>query len=53
MTGDPRTISEDELAVSALNIMEQNKITSLMVTDGSNKLAGVIHIHDLWGTEMF
>ncbi len=53
MTGDPRTISEDELAVSALNIMEQNRITSLMVTDGSNKLAGVIHVHDLWGTEMF
>ena len=53
MTKDPRTISEDELAVSALNIMEQNKITSLMVTDGSNKIVGVIHVHDLWGTEMF
>ena len=53
MTKDPRTISEDELAVSALNTMEQNKITSIMVTDSSNKLAGVIHVHDLWGTEMF
>ena len=53
MSGDPQTISEDELATSALNIMEQNKITALMVTDGSKRIVGVIHVHDLWGTEMF
>ena len=53
MSGDPQTISEDELATSALNIMEQNKITALMVTDGSKSIVGVIHVHDLWGTEMF
>ncbi|MCH8819463.1 MAG: KpsF/GutQ family sugar-phosphate isomerase [Acidobacteria bacterium] len=53
MTPDPRTISEGELATSALNIMEENKITSLMVTDGSKTIVGVIHVHDLWGTEMF
>jgi arabinose-5-phosphate isomerase len=33
--------------------MEQRKITSLMVTDASRKLIGIIHLHDLWGTEMF
>jgi arabinose-5-phosphate isomerase len=52
MSRDPRTISEDELATSALNIMEQNKITSLMVTDGARRIVGVIHLHDLWGTEL-
>lgn len=52
MTKDPLTISEDELGTSALHIMEENKITSLMVTDGSNNVVGVIHLHDLWRTEM-
>ena len=52
MTKDPLTISEDELGTSALHIMEENKITSLMVTDGSNNVVGIIHLHDLWRTEM-
>lgn len=52
MTPDPLTISADQLATSALNIMEQNKITSLMVADDSKKAVGIIHLHDLWGTEM-
>ncbi|RPI24964.1 MAG: KpsF/GutQ family sugar-phosphate isomerase [Acidobacteria bacterium] len=53
MTKDPVTISESELATSALNLLEQRKITSLMVTDEGGGLVGVIHLHDLWGTEMF
>ena len=53
MTKNPLTISQDELATGALHLMEQKKITSLMVTDDSEKVVGIIHLHDLWGTEMF
>jgi len=53
MTKNPLTISEDELATGALHIMEKKKITSLMVTDASEKVIGIIHLHDLWGMEMF
>ncbi|MEE8349105.1 MAG: KpsF/GutQ family sugar-phosphate isomerase [Acidobacteriota bacterium] len=52
MNKDPLTVSGNELATSALNIMEQNKITSLMVVNDSKQVVGVIHLHDLWGTEM-
>ena len=53
MTLNPITINQDEMAAKALNIMEDKKITSLMVIDPSGKIIGVIHLHDLWGTEMF
>jgi arabinose-5-phosphate isomerase len=53
MTKNPLTINEDELATGALHLMEQKKITSLMVTDASEKVIGIIHLHDLWGMEMF
>jgi hypothetical protein len=34
--------------------MEQRKITSIVVVeDGSLQVAGVVHVHDLWRTEMF
>jgi arabinose-5-phosphate isomerase len=33
--------------------MEARKITSLLVVDGEGKLEGVVHIHDLWTTQMF
>jgi arabinose-5-phosphate isomerase len=52
MTRDPKTISPDEFAIAALNVMEQRKITSLVVVDGDGTLQGIIHLHDLWGTEM-
>ena len=52
MTANPRTIGADEFATKALNIMEERKITSLAVVDGSGRLAGIVHLHDLWGTEM-
>ncbi len=52
MTESPQTISADEFAATALNLMEQRKITSLVVTDAASHVEGVIHLHDLWGTEM-
>jgi arabinose-5-phosphate isomerase len=33
--------------------MEQKKITSLVVIDGEGRVQGVLHLHDLWGTQMF
>jgi len=53
MTPNPKSISEQELAAKALNLMEQMKITSLFVLDDEQKLKGIIHIHDLWRTELF
>ena len=52
MTTNPKTIRGDEFATTALNIMEQKKITSLVVTDEAGHVEGIIHLHDLWGTEM-
>jgi arabinose-5-phosphate isomerase len=52
MTRDPKTISAGEFAATALALMEEKKITSLMVVDGRGKLEGIVHLHDLWGTEM-
>jgi arabinose-5-phosphate isomerase len=52
MTRSPRTIRADEFATAALALMEQKKITSLVVVDGGGRLEGIVHLHDLWGTEM-
>jgi len=52
MTSSPKTIRGDEFAITALNVMEQRKITSLAVVDNSGHLQGIVHLHDLWGTEM-
>jgi arabinose-5-phosphate isomerase len=52
MTRDPKTISGEEFAATALAIMEERKITSLVVVDEGMKLEGIVHLHDLWGTEM-
>ena len=53
MTSEPQTVSADTLAVEALNLMENHRITSLLVTDSDKKLCGLVHLHDLWGTELF
>jgi arabinose-5-phosphate isomerase len=53
MHSPPKTISPEALATEALNLMEMYKITSLIVINNNNKLLGVIHLHDLWRTEMF
>ena len=52
MTRTPKTIGPDVFAITALDIMEQKKITSLPVIDEAGKLLGVLHLHDLWGTQM-
>jgi arabinose-5-phosphate isomerase len=51
MTKNPRTIAGGEFAATALALMEEKKITSLMVVE-RGKLLGVVHLHDLWGTEL-
>ena len=52
MTKSPQTITASEFAASALAVMEEKRITSLMVVSESGKLEGIVHLHDLWGTEM-
>ena len=48
----PRTIAGGELAATALAILEERKITSLVVVDTEQKVEGVLHLHDLWGVEL-
>ena len=52
MNTNPRTIRAEELAAKALSILEERKITSLIVVDTDNKVEGVVHLHDLWGVEL-
>ena len=52
MTPDPRTVPPDMFAAQALDVLEQRKITSLVVVNAEGKVEGVVHLHDLWGTEM-
>jgi len=52
MNAHPRTIAATELAATALAILEDRKITSLVVVDGHQKVEGVLHLHDLWGVEL-
>jgi arabinose-5-phosphate isomerase len=40
------------LAATALAILEERKITSLVVVDASGSVQGVLHLHDLWGVEL-
>ena len=47
MSANPKTISGDVLAAEALNIMEDLSITTLLITDDSNCLCGILHMHDL------
>jgi arabinose-5-phosphate isomerase len=53
MTLHPRTIFGGELAAAALKVMEDHRITSLFVCDEAGRLEGVVHVHDLWGLELF
>ena len=53
MHPNPLTISREELAAVALRVMEEKKVTSLLVASSEGVLEGVIHIHDLWQTQMF
>jgi arabinose-5-phosphate isomerase len=52
MNAHPRTIAPNELAATALAILEERKITSLVVVDANENVEGVLHLHDLWGVEL-
>jgi arabinose-5-phosphate isomerase len=52
MNAHPRTIGAGELAAKALAILEERKITSLVVVDGEGRVEGVLHLHDMWGVEL-
>jgi arabinose-5-phosphate isomerase len=52
MTSNPVTIGPETLAVEALALLEQRKITSVVVIDDDRRVQGVLHLHDLWRTEM-
>ncbi len=53
MNKNPKTILESELAGVALSKMEASKITSLVAVNTERQIVGVVHIHDLWRTELF
>ena len=48
----PITVRRGMLAVEALRIMETHKITSVVVADETGTIEGVVHLHDLWRTQM-
>jgi arabinose-5-phosphate isomerase len=52
MTREPVTVGARELATHALNLMEERRITSLVIVDGARVVKGVVHLHDLWRTEL-
>ena len=47
MHPDPRTIRDDALAVEAAELMEQYRITSVLVVDAEGKLCGAVNSNDL------
>jgi len=53
MTRTPTTLPKTELAASALRVMEEKKITSVLIVDSGGRLEGVVHIHDLWTLQLF
>lgn len=52
MSRDPVSLGRRELATRALNVMETRKITALLVLDAGGRIEGIVHLHDLWTTEM-
>jgi arabinose-5-phosphate isomerase len=52
MSRNPVTIASQELAGAALALMEQKKITSIVVVDAEQRVLGVVHLHDLWRLEL-
>jgi arabinose-5-phosphate isomerase len=53
MTKNPATLPRTELAATALRLMEEKKITSVLIVDADGKLEGVLHVHDLWTLQLF
>ena len=52
MTRTPVTIPRSMLAAEALRLMEERKITSIVVTTPAGTVDGVVHLHDLWRTHL-
>ena len=52
MTVRPVTLAPEVLAAEALTVLERRKITSLVVVGAAGNPEGVLHLHDLWGTEL-
>jgi arabinose-5-phosphate isomerase len=52
MVRSPQTVSPKVLASEALNLMEKRKITSVVVVDDTQRVVGVVHLHDLWSLEL-
>jgi arabinose-5-phosphate isomerase len=53
LTPQPVTIGPEEFASAALHLMEERKITSVIVVDAERHPLGVLHVHDLWTLELF
>ena len=53
MSTAPHTIEPSTLAAQALRIMEVHRITALVITNDTQRVEGVVHLHDLWRTELF
>lgn len=53
MTRGAVTLTSDVLAAGALQVMEARRITSVPVVDADGRPMGVVHLHDLWRTELF
>jgi arabinose-5-phosphate isomerase len=52
MSGSPVTVAPDALAAEALRLLEERKITALVVADDDGRVIGVVHLHDLWRTQL-
>ena len=52
MNPHPLTIDGGTLALSALSLMEEKKITSLIVVAADSQVEGVVHLHDLWALQL-
>lgn len=52
MTRHPITVRRDTLAAEVLALLEQRKITSVVVVDSDERVEGIVHLHDLWRTGM-
>ncbi len=52
MTKEPVVIRRREMATAALAVMEERRITSVVVADAERRVEGLVHLHDLWKTEL-
>jgi arabinose-5-phosphate isomerase len=53
MTLNPKTIEKEKLVAEALEKMEKNSITSLVILNEESKPVGIVHLHDLLGRTDF